>query len=100
MEADDAITRPIKVEFLRLRHAHFTALSDLFGAFDADLMGTDVSAQRISSGHDDAGEKFQCFSRYVCPGAAASDLLTQDVARKPESQENGFGFYFTPVCMG
>lgn len=62
-------------------------------------MATDVSTQRISSEHENSGEKLSVLSRYACLRAAAIDVLTSGVVGKPGSQEKGFNVWFPPVCM-
>ena len=84
----DAVTRTGRVEHVRSRHEHFAGFWDFWGTFDVDHTATDVPAQRTSSGRPQEEHISPFFSRYACPGAAAIDVLLQDVFRN-QNQTTG-----------
>ncbi|CAM9778541.1 unnamed protein product, partial [Sphacelaria rigidula] len=77
----------------------FADLWIFFGAFDADFMATNVSVHRVPRGQPREGSGYPFCARYACPGAAAIDVLAQDVALTPGLSEKGLYFCFPPVCM-
>jgi hypothetical protein len=74
VRADD-ITRVEVDNDWRLVNGVFAVLWERWGAFDADLMASSVSAQCTPGG----SERLRFFSRFHSPGSAGVNILTQVV---------------------
>lgn len=95
----DGLSRPGSDDYVRLEAVKFGELWTWAGGFDMDLMATSASAQKMWE-HGTCTERgLPFYSRYRTDGCAGIDVLSQNVARMPNSAETCFGFCFPPTNM-
>ena len=99
--AADSLTKPERMEHVRLSQAAFNRLWKTSGGGDMDLMATDTLAQCAPIGGDLIRRRLPFYSRFRTNGTAGEDVFSHNVIHMPGSLRKWFGYCFPqPSLVG